>query len=189
MTLTGRQARQFAEALRSAFPSQGDLQQLLLRGLGVNLNTIVGNDGTEKQINEILIWAQGQGRLDELVAAAREASPRNAAVAQLETDFARWVQEAAPVAGPGAAPAGAPVDASRLRRVLTEAFSVEELQLLCADVEQALAERGVTLMVDLETVGGESKPAQVLNLVQYLQRRNLLETLVAAARAARPGLL
>jgi hypothetical protein len=186
MTLTGKQARQFAEALLSAFPSQGDLQQLLLRGLGVNLNTIVGNDGTEKQVNEILIWAQGQGRLDELVTAAREASPRSAAVAQLETDFARWVQEAAPVAAPVG---GAPVDASRLRRVLTDAFSVEELQLLCADVEQALADRGVALKVDLETVGGASKPAQVLNLVQYLQRRNLLEPLLAAARAARPGLL
>lgn len=185
MTLNGRQARQFADALLSAFPSHDYLQALLLKGLGVNLQTITGGGGTEKQVNEVLIWAQAQGRLDELVAAAVEASPRNSAVAQLAKDFEQWVRQT-----PAAEmrPAGG-VDTVRLRKLLTDSFSVEELQALCADVEQMLQHKGVPLKVDLETVGGASKPAQVLNLIQFLQRRGQLEALIAAAREARPGLL
>ncbi len=43
--------------------------------------------------------------------------------------------------------------------------------------------------VDPEIVGGSGKPAQVLNLIQYLDRRGYLDYLVKAVRRARPGII
>jgi hypothetical protein len=76
-----------------------------------------------------------------------------------------------------------------LRRLIEQSFSREELEGLCADIEQRLRDAGQNYPVDLDTVGGANKPAQVLNLLEYLKRRGHLEHLVAAVEAARPGLL
>jgi hypothetical protein len=86
-------------------------------------------------------------------------------------------------------PAGAAVDKRLLRTRLNQAFSLEELELLCADVQQALADQGVELQVSLEITGGVSKEAKILNLIAYLDRRGQLAALAAAAQLARPGLI
>ena len=86
-----------------------------------------------------------------------------------------------------ARPAGAAVDARSLREAMTRAFSMEELEVLCADVQVMLHDAGIDEQVSLELVGGASKVARVLNLIQFLERRGYLGYLVEAVRATRPG--
>lgn len=81
------------------------------------------------------------------------------------------------------------VTETELRAALEQHFNREELEQLCADLQSRLAESGVGVRVDLATVGGESYPAQVLNLVTFLKRRNLLAELAAEIEHERPGLL
>jgi hypothetical protein len=81
------------------------------------------------------------------------------------------------------------IDKRALREAMIPAFSITDLEILCDDVQADLESNGVKLQVNLETVGGGSKPAQVLNLIQYLDRRGYLEYLVAAAQRARPGII
>ena len=73
-------------------------------------------------------------------------------------------------------PDPASVDKRALREAMIPAFSVTDLELLCDDVQADLEHDGIKLQVDLETVGGSSKPAQVLNLIQYLDRRGTWRT-------------
>ena len=70
-----------------------------------------------------------------------------------------------------------------------ERFSVDEIEALCADVEGALEEKGVSLQVNLEMVGGSGKVGKVLNLIGYLDRRDYLGYMVEAMRQARPGVI
>lgn len=62
-----------------------------------------------------------------------------------------------------------------LRQALINGFNLEELSLLCADLE-----------VDSEELSGNSKSARVLSLLQYLQRRNRLDELAALVQQQRP---
>jgi hypothetical protein len=77
------------------------------------------------------------------------------------------------------------VDKRALREAIVKNFSLEELEVLCADVQQALEDDGVELQVNLEMVGGVSKTGKVLNLIEYLDRRGHLDSLIAAVRVAR----
>ncbi len=81
------------------------------------------------------------------------------------------------------------VDPRALRVAMIQAFNLEELELLCMDVEANLREDGNSQLVNLEIVGGGSKPAMILNLIQHMERRKLLPYLVKAVRSARPGLI
>jgi hypothetical protein len=71
--------------------------------------------------------------------------------------------------------------------LLISSFSIDELQALCWDAEALLQEDGIQLPVSLEMVGGGSKTAIVMNLIDYFDRRGHLEYLVEAVRSARPG--
>ena len=82
-----------------------------------------------------------------------------------------------------------PVDKRTLRETMIKAFSAEELEILCSNVQDSLAANGVELQVNLGVVGGSSKPMQVLNLIEYLNRRGYLDFLVKAVREERPGLI
>jgi hypothetical protein len=81
------------------------------------------------------------------------------------------------------------VDRRALREAMVRVFSLEELETLCADVEQALKRAGTPVQVNLEIVGGSGKPAKVLRLIQYLDRRGYLDYLVRAVRSARQGII
>lgn len=81
------------------------------------------------------------------------------------------------------------VDKRGLRQALVGTFSADDLDLLCSDIESALAEDGITLQVNLDMVGGDTKPVQVLRLIEYLDNRGYLHYLVAAVREQRPGLI
>jgi hypothetical protein len=83
----------------------------------------------------------------------------------------------------------ATVDKPALREAIVQAFSLDELELLCADIEHDLAAIGIALQVNLELVGGSGKPGKVLSLIGYLDRRGYLAYLVNAVRRARPGII
>jgi hypothetical protein len=80
-------------------------------------------------------------------------------------------------------------DKRALREALVEKFALEDLDVLCADLEQDLAADGIALRVNLELVGGSGKAGKALNLISYLDHRGYLGYLVQAARRARPGLV
>jgi hypothetical protein len=79
------------------------------------------------------------------------------------------------------------VDQRQLRDVMVKHFGQEELALLCHDIELELEKAGIEQQVNLEIVGGSGKAMQILNLIQYLDRRGYLSYLVAAVQRARPG--
>jgi hypothetical protein len=81
------------------------------------------------------------------------------------------------------------VDSRTLREAMVQFFSMSELADVCLDVQEALADAGINLEVNLEMVGGEGKRAKVLNLIQYLERRGYLSYLVSAVRKARPEII
>jgi hypothetical protein len=75
-----------------------------------------------------------------------------------------------------------------LRDKLVEGFNLEELKVLCADVTAAMVQDGIQQRVDLDMVGGSNKEAIALNLVQWMERRGLLNYLVDVAAKQRPKL-
>ena len=76
-----------------------------------------------------------------------------------------------------------------LRKVMVQAFNRDELVVLCADVQQDLTDDGITIAVNLEMVGGDTRERQVLELIDYLDRRGMVSYLVAAVRRERPGMM
>lgn len=77
---------------------------------------------------------------------------------------------------------------SELRRVLIDFFNLDELKLLCADVEQVLRNDGINLRINLDIVGGDGQEIRCHNLITYLDRRGYLQYLVRAVCRARPGM-
>jgi hypothetical protein len=80
------------------------------------------------------------------------------------------------------------VNLRALREAIVSEFSMEDLQILCADIQQALADEGIDLQVNLELVGGNGKSAKVLNLIDYLNKRRRLSYLLKAVRDTRPDI-
>jgi hypothetical protein len=109
-------------------------------------------------------------------------SPSSKARKELEEQLEEFAR---PVSPP---PAG-DVDKRALREVMVQSFGLEDLEVLCADVEEALKDDGLPLQVNLEIVGGSGKRSKVLNLIQHLDRRGYLGYLVEAVRQHRPGLI
>jgi len=81
------------------------------------------------------------------------------------------------------------VDKRMLRDVMNKAFSSGDLDILCSDIQESLRQDGIELQVNLDVIGGSSKPLQVLNLIEYLDRRGYLAYLEKAVREARPGII
>ncbi len=106
---------------------------------------------------------------------------------QVAQDLERIARQLADQARPR--PTGDAVDKSALRQAIIRSFGSTDLDLLCADVEQDLANDGIELQVNTAIVGGDALPGQVLNLIQYLNRRGYLDYLIKAVRRARPGII
>ena len=83
----------------------------------------------------------------------------------------------------------ATIDKRALREIMIRYFSSNELELLCADIQQDLADNGIELMASLEMVGGNNLPIQAHNLIRYFENRGYLPYLVQAIRQARPGIM
>ena len=88
--LTGAQKQRLVDAMLSAFHTQTNLTQMVAYHLQVNLSAIVGAGSLSKQIFELMVWAEAQGKLEELIKGARTAVPGNADLKTFAEDFERW---------------------------------------------------------------------------------------------------
>lgn len=169
-------------ALLAAFPSQGALEQMLRFGMGWRLAEIAAGNLSD-QVFAILKFAEARGLVSRLVEAASAANPDNPELRAVATRAANAVARQ-----PSESPVRVvQVDKRALRHTILDAYSLEELELLCADLEEQLNARGHGIRLSLEELGGSSKPAKVLNLIEFLDRRQLLNTLVETVRQQRPG--
>lgn len=80
------------------------------------------------------------------------------------------------------------VNRTRLREFIIEYFSLDDLELVCADIQEDLQSDGIKLKISLDVVGGNGLPIRAQNLIDYLNRRGYLSYLLAALRKSRPGL-
>lgn len=80
------------------------------------------------------------------------------------------------------------IDKTRLREMIVRNFTIEDLEILCADIQRDLAKNDIDLQIDLEIVGGNGKAAKVLKLIEYLDHRMYLSYLVDAVHRERPEL-
>jgi hypothetical protein len=76
----------------------------------------------------------------------------------------------------------ASLDRPALRRAMRDALSLDDLEMLCADITARLRNAGQSLTVSVGIVGGGGLEITVLNLIQYMDRRGLLQVLLDALR-------
>jgi effector-associated domain 1 (EAD1)-containing protein len=79
-SLTGPQRKQLYDALLSAFPTPTDLARMVAFGLNTNLAQISTGSNLGDMALSLMTWAQAQGRMEDLVRAARQDNPGNAAL-------------------------------------------------------------------------------------------------------------
>jgi hypothetical protein len=84
LELTPAEFEQFRDALLSAFPSRGDLEQLVYFRLEVPLNQIVGGGNYRDVVKDLIVWANGQGKVDKLLTEARKVNRGNHKLRQFE---------------------------------------------------------------------------------------------------------
>jgi hypothetical protein len=88
LKLTGVQVKQLTVALTEAFPEERALRRMVRYGLNQNLATIVGGGSLNDMVFDLItMWAEPQGRTDELIVAARDANPHNSALRILAEEF------------------------------------------------------------------------------------------------------
>lgn len=75
MSLTRSQLVSLYQALLSAFPRRSDLEQLLRFHLNVRLYEIAGSGSLSDTIFQVIEWAEANGMVEELIAAARAERP------------------------------------------------------------------------------------------------------------------
>jgi len=184
MASDNRQLEALYKALLSAFPTEGELDRMLRFGMAVNLPEIASGN-LSNQVFAVVRFAEARGLIPALVESALAASPNNAALRALP-DYRT------PATGTPAASSPRPavsVDPVALRNVIQRAYGLEELQLLCADVQARCQARGHDVRLSIDDIGGTTKPVRVLNLIEFLDRRRLLDVLVETVREQRPGSL
>ena len=94
MKLDGEQFDQLHQALISALPSVPALARVVRTGLNENLASIAGgNDLSETSFN-LVVWAESNGRLQELVESAQRANPGNHDLQRFVDEFSRLSQAA-----------------------------------------------------------------------------------------------
>lgn len=103
IVLTPAQIEQFKNALLGAF-DRGDLEQVILFGLGELFEHLTAQDSLDHQVTKIVVWANAHNRIGPLLAKARELNSGNAAL----RDFEAALHGSVPAAAngqPGALPA------------------------------------------------------------------------------------
>jgi hypothetical protein len=91
------------------------------------------------------------------------------------------------------APANAPlttaVDRVKLREAIVRRYNMEELELLCSDVEQEMRADGLDIPFSLDVVKDGGISYRVMKLIDYLERRSIVAYLVRRVRKELPGAL
>jgi hypothetical protein len=89
--------------------------------------------------------------------------------------------------GVALAPLMTAVDRVKLRDLIVARKTLEDLELLCDDVENEMRNDGIDLQFNLDIVGGQGKGVRVKRLIEYLDHRERLAYLVRATRKEFPG--
>jgi hypothetical protein len=188
-------------ALLSAFPSAGELELMLRTRMNVKLAEIASGNLSDQTLS-VIRFAESRGLLNRLLESALAAKPGNpelravAAAQPAMTGTERTEPFAlegrasrAALTETGASPVPPPIDKRRLRNIIQESYSTGELELLCADLQEQLRARGHDVRLSLADIGGATKPVQVLNLIEFLDRRRALDVLIQTVGEQRPGRL
>jgi hypothetical protein len=77
LDLNNKQQQKLQEALISAFPSEAKLTMMLEYQLEIRLNTIAGGSNYEEIMFNLVKWFENQGRLQDLIDAARRKNSGN----------------------------------------------------------------------------------------------------------------
>ena len=83
LVLTPAEVGKFQEALLSAF-NRSELEQLVYLRLEVNLNEIVADGPHRQVVFDLIKWANGQGKIESLLRAAREENSGNVLLRQFD---------------------------------------------------------------------------------------------------------
>jgi hypothetical protein len=78
MRLPGPLYGELLDALTDAFPEYEELNRMLRRSLGKRLNEIEAPKGQSDVVGKVITWAESEGRIIELVLAARDTKPSHA---------------------------------------------------------------------------------------------------------------
>lgn len=84
LELTPTEVEEFKDALLNAFPFKGDLEQLVFFGLGEYLNQLVADGPYAKIVTDLIIWVNGQGKVEILLTQARKKNPGNSKLRKFE---------------------------------------------------------------------------------------------------------
>lgn len=84
MELNKEHRKQFHEALLSAYPSPGKLEQMISFQLDENLSTLAAGANHSEVVFNLIKWAEAEGRLEELLTAARSENSGNARLRSFE---------------------------------------------------------------------------------------------------------
>ena len=88
MKLDAPLRRQVYAALLNAFPTEAALGRMLTLGMDMSLARVAGNGSLSDQTMEVIVWAESQDRVEELMRAAQAENPGNrdlkAAAVELE---------------------------------------------------------------------------------------------------------
>jgi hypothetical protein len=182
---SGGDTQAFYRALLSAFPSEGELKRMLQFGMQLNLAEIASGNLSE-QTFAVVRFAESRGLVDQLLNAAVAANPDNAEL-RAYVDRRAHAQVAPPATVAPAPQVPTKINKVALRKAMQDAYSLEELELLCADLRDILAAHGHDIRLSLDDLAGASKPAKILSLIEFLDRRRVLEFLAERVREQRPG--
>jgi len=185
MSQDGPELEALHRALLSAFPNGGALERMLMFGMGLNLAEI-GSGNLSDQVFDVIRFVKARGLLDQLIQSALTANPGHPGLRAV-ADHRAQHPEKQETAAPNPSATLVKVDKLALRKAMQASFTAEELEVLCADLQQNLNARGHDVHVSLDEVGGATKTAKLLNLIEFLDRRRLLDFLVQAVREQRPG--
>jgi hypothetical protein len=87
MELDLDEKRSLSEALLSAFPSRGALDQVAYFYLGSNLEELVTGGPLPKVVQDLITWAEANGKTPDLISGARKVNSGNSKLQDFETRY------------------------------------------------------------------------------------------------------
>lgn len=172
--------RQLRDVLADLYPHEEDARVVAMDA-GLETTLIAFSDMAVTNWTNILVTAHNNKQVEDLIKVAQNRFPRNSKLAAAAEAYRTAKSEETPRSSEAVA-----VDKPSLRNAMVKAFSTEELEILCADLQFSLAQKGIEEQLNLETVGGSTKALRVQNLIEHLDRRGHLAELIQAVRKERP---
>jgi hypothetical protein len=81
------EAKELHEAILSAFPNVGSLEEVLYFYLGEHLTQVAGGQTYTQVVKNLIIWAEAEGRTDDLITGARKVNPGNIDLKRFEERY------------------------------------------------------------------------------------------------------